>query len=168
MTGSNWENLNLLQSVWKHINVPLCPLNYGHTTISGQEGKGSTEWAAHSHTPTDLQVWDEFDDLVNAEGRKPRNERCVEVDLIAELNGVRLPRVTQVEHVTDSLVRLLEVFSDDQWDLSGGFHFPKKNLQIIAFPDLIAEKKDPEVVCGDFSEYVSPPKRHDGVRGICS
>ena len=63
-----------LQSNWQHLNVPLPDLCYKNTNTSGV-GKGSTTWAAHSHTPLGVQSWNEFDKLVTAEGKLHETSR---------------------------------------------------------------------------------------------
>lgn len=63
-----------LQSIWANINVPLPPLRFEHAAAAGQ-GKGSTEWAANSHTPVEVVEWTEFDELVTAEVVHTRNTR---------------------------------------------------------------------------------------------
>ena len=148
------------QSVWKHIDVQLRPLSYRNTTVSGK-GKGSTTWAAHSHTPVKLEVWDGFDELVKVEGMKPRNQRLVDIDFGARLDAEFLPNVSEEEHVTDSLAQLLRVFSRVPGELSGGFEFPKSNSHITANPDIIAEKRDTNNVhgVGDRTDYESPLNR---------
>ena len=56
----------------------LLSLRYENVTTSGQ-GKGSTEWASHSHTPLTVVEWTDFDELVAAEGEQPRNTAMIDV-----------------------------------------------------------------------------------------
>jgi len=66
-----------LQSNWDHINVPLPDLMYHCGFILVQE-KESTGWAAHSHTPSKVKYWSEFDSLVVTEGQKSCNSEPVQ------------------------------------------------------------------------------------------
>lgn len=64
------------------MNVPLPPLKYEKLTASGQ-GKGSTVWAAHSHTPVSVDEWTEFD---TGKGKKDQNNTTtVAINLRSEL-----------------------------------------------------------------------------------
>ena len=147
-------------SVWQHINVPLPALKYQNQTASGQ-GKGSTRYAAHSHTPFGVELWGDFEALIEAEGQKSRNHRDVaDLDLEQELASLAevLGTVSREEDVTNRVETLLNLFSRDKWNLSGGFCFPQQNQQIIAKPDLIVQEKDWEGLgVGDSTDYKSPP-----------
>jgi hypothetical protein len=92
------------QAVWQHIDVPLPALKYRNVTASGQ-GKGTTEWAAHSHTPIGVEMWDDFDALVTAEGQNPRNHRTLDFDLAQELVTILkyIGPVSRGEDVTNRL-----------------------------------------------------------------
>lgn len=144
------------QTAWKHIDVPLRALTYGNTDIAGQ-GKGSTTWAAHSHTPSGLEVWEDFEESVVAEGNKSVNQNVLDIDFSSVLASIRLKAVEQEEDVTDNLERLLEVFADDEWNLSGGVKFKKSSQHVTANPDIIAEDNEPSVRGeGVREEYASP------------
>eukprot|EP00977_Amphora_coffeiformis_P017981 scaffold6064_cov173-Amphora_coffeaeformis.AAC.10 len=146
-----------LKSNWDHINVPLPELFYENTTTRGQ-GKGSTTWAAHSHTPVGVELWDDFDNLVTAEGREPCNHEQQDIDFVDVLSHTRLPPVSREEDVTNRLETILDVFSDAGWNLSGGIKFPQHNQQIIGKPDIVAqERNDAALGVGPISAYSSPP-----------
>jgi hypothetical protein len=74
-----------LQTIWSSIDVPLPSLRYENTTVAG-EGKESTEWAAHSHSPVKVVAWTDFDALVTAEGTQARNTVIVDANLSERLN----------------------------------------------------------------------------------
>jgi len=146
-----------LQSNWEHIDVPLPELRYQNTTTSGQ-GKGSTEWAAHSHSPVGVQTWDDFDNLVAAEAQKPSNSVEQDIDFLGDLSRARLNRVSSEEDVTNRLETILSVFADETWNLTAGITFPQQNQQLIGNPDIVASNLDDEALCvGLASKYSSPP-----------
>jgi hypothetical protein len=99
------------QNVWQHMDVPLPALKYQNVTASGQ-GKGTTEWAAHSHNPIRLELWDDFDALVTAEGQNPRNHRALDLDLRQQFSSVSrfIGAVSREEDVTNRLETMLSVF----------------------------------------------------------
>jgi len=70
-------------------------------------GKGSTENAAHSHTPLALKVWEEFDGLIAAEGDKTESRRVLDIDFQRALTHVRLKVVKAEDDITDNLERVL-------------------------------------------------------------
>jgi predicted Ser/Thr protein kinase len=149
------------QTVWQHIDVPLPELDYQNTTTAGQ-GKGSTEWAAHSHTPIGVDLWGDFDQLVTAEGQKPRNLSTLDIDFSQRLEIVTsdLNPISSEEDVTNRLESILAVFAREQWHLSGGIVFPQQNQQIIGKPDLIAQVRDRAALgVGPVADYESPPPR---------
>lgn len=148
-----------LQSNWQHLNVPLPDLRYNNTNTSAV-GKGSTTWAAHSHTPLGVQSWNEFDNLVITEGNKEQNLEKQDIDFLGELEIVRR-YLTPVENeldVTSRLENILAVFSNSTWNLSGGIKFEQENQNINANPDLVALVRDDEASgVGPSSAYKSPP-----------
>jgi len=149
------------QTVWQHIDIPLPVLDYQNTTASGQ-GKGSTEWAAHSHTPMGVELWGEFDQLVTAEGQKPRNLSTLDIDFSQRLEIITsdLNPVSREEDVTNRLESILATFAREQWDLSGGIVFSQQNQQIIGKPDLIAQVRDRAALgVGPIADYESPPPK---------
>lgn len=111
-----------LQTNWEHLNVALPDLEYQNLTNAGQ-GKGSTEWAAHSNTPCGVVLWDDFDQLVAAEGQKAHNLVIQDIDVPGRLEIVcedQLRTVDQEEEVTINLESILKVFSRAAWNLMGG------------------------------------------------
>lgn len=147
------------QSIWAHLAETLPALTYGNLEIGGQ-GKGSTTWAAHSHTPLQLQVWEDFDELVKAEARRPRNQTVVDSNFSERLGNMFFKRIKQEEDVTDCLENVLLQFSGPPGqNLSSGVEFCKSSKYVLGNPDLIAQKDAPEVWgTGSRAEYVSPPK----------
>jgi hypothetical protein len=81
--------------------VSLPEIQYENQTVAG-EGKGSTEWAAHSHTPTSVVEWTGFDNLVAAEGNHHRNQRLVNLNLTTrfEMDLEALLPCSSEEHAT--------------------------------------------------------------------
>lgn len=148
-----------LQTNWDHMNVALPDLAYQNLTTAGQ-GKGSTEWAAHSSTPLGVVLWDEFDELVAAEGQKARNRVTQDIDFPGRLQIVceDLQAISREEDVTNRFQSILDVFCRKAWNLSGGIIFTQQNLQIIGKPDLVAQERNDEVLgVGPIAEYSSPP-----------
>jgi hypothetical protein len=148
-----------LNSIWAHLAEALPALRYRNLETGGQ-GKGSTEWAAHSHTPLNLEVWEDFDERVEAESLLPRNQNVVDFNFAERLRTIVLNKVKKEEDVTDCLnIVLLRFSGPPDQNLSGGVEFCKSNQHIFASPDLVAEKEGPEVWgTGPRSEYVSPPQ----------
>lgn len=132
------------QSIWQHINVSLPVLKYENLNTSGQ-GKGSTTGAAHSHSPVELELWNDFEALVALEGQKTRNQTELDVDFVGQLNNSAKfsPAASSEQEVTNFLQLSLNCFSYDEWGLSGGINFKPASNQITANPDLIAIKHDP-------------------------
>jgi hypothetical protein len=148
------------KSLWEVIDVELPTLGYENVTTSGQ-GKGSTEWASHSRTPVLVAEWTDFDALVQIERENNQDRIDVDVDLKREFQTTarRQAPISNEEQVTSFTNKVLEVFSDREYGLSGDFFFPARNAEIVAFPDLIAMKRDDAGLgVGDVSQYVSPAK----------
>ena len=153
------SSLQSESSLWATLNVPLPALKYENTTASGQ-GKGSTTWAAHSHTPLFVNEWTDFDALVDMEGNKDGNNTTVAINLKSELAIAQrycVP-VSEEEHVTANLNLLLQGVSNYE-ELTHGIVFNTRSNELISAPDLIAMKRDDEGLgVGDISEYKSPEK----------
>lgn len=49
------------------------------------EGKGSTTWATHSHTPVSVIKWDGFDEVIDAAASLPQNQRTLDRDFAESL-----------------------------------------------------------------------------------
>jgi hypothetical protein len=130
------------KSLWEVIDVELPTLGYENVTTSGQ-GKGSTEWAPHSRTPVLVAEWTDFDALVQIERENNQDRIDVDVDLKREFQTTarRQAPISNEEQVTSFTNKVLEVFSDREYGLSGDFFFPARNAEIVAFPDLIAMKR---------------------------
>lgn len=149
-----------MPTVWEILNTSLPEITYENETASGQ-GKGSTEWAAHSHTPVSVEEWTDFGSLVAAEGTLERNQRVVDsnFDLKTrfEIDLERLEPCSEEEHVTSATAFLLSNISIERYDLSDGVYFPRRNQELTAKPDIIAMKRDNQGLgVGPSSDYVSP------------
>ena len=48
------------QCLWAHLDIPLPDLPYRNGELQ-EQGKGSTTWAAHSHTPVTVSLWEDFE-----------------------------------------------------------------------------------------------------------
>ena len=95
------------KSIWESINVPLPSLRYENVTTAGQ-GKGSTEWATHSHTPMAVVEWSDFDELVATEGEQPRNTVMIDhirLEKMLQNQAEFFNAVSEEEHVTDCISR---------------------------------------------------------------
>jgi hypothetical protein len=68
--------------MWDHIDVGLPELPYILDYLAADEGKGSTTWAPHSHTPVSISSWDTFDDCIRVEAAKPENAEVLVVDVV--------------------------------------------------------------------------------------
>eukprot|EP00978_Attheya_sp_CCMP212_P022398 scaffold66822_cov62-Attheya_sp.AAC.3 len=97
-----------------------------------------------AQTAIGVELWGDFDQLVTAEGQKPRNLSTLDIDFSQRLEIATsdLNPVSREEDVTNRLESILAVFSRERWDLSGGIVFPQQNQQIIGKPDLIAQVRD--------------------------
>jgi hypothetical protein len=147
------------QSLWDHIDVALPALNYADTETSGQ-GKGSTTWAAHSHTPIGVRFWGNFDALVAAEAQRPPNRQVLDIAFSTKLDELFLKVVRKEEDVTNRLEKVLDEFCDpSNRDLSGGVEFCQSNQHILANPALIAESRNAGVWgTGPISDFFFPKK----------
>ena len=60
-----------MKRLWDVIDVafpdPLIHKAHQETKVT------AATWAAHSHTPSCVSHWDEFDDLIKEEGKKEKN-----------------------------------------------------------------------------------------------
>ncbi|KAL3919828.1 MAG: hypothetical protein SGILL_003560, partial [Bacillariaceae sp.] len=158
------------QSLWAHINVALPNLVYGNTEISGK-GKGSTQWAACSATPTSVVFWSEFEGLIAAESKKSSSQRALDSNFSEELvKWIRKQafrkEVTEESDVTDRLNLVLDEFTDEaNGGLSGGVEFVKSTTYVKAQPDIIAQVQDSSVWgSGSVSDYKSPTKNRAAQR----
>ena len=123
--------------------------------------KGSTEWAAHSHSPVRLQEWDNFDDLISIESEKTENQEDRKLMGLHAVVQLFVPwnKVKQEEDVTDRTLALLNTGTKDQFKLWGRYEFGKATKHILAKPDIIAEENNDETWgTGTISDYESPKK----------
>jgi len=149
-----------MSTVWEALNVSLPELRYENVTTSGQ-GKGSTTWAAHSHTPTAVAEWEDFDNLVATEGMHARNHRQVEENLSLLFKSYLrfMEPCSTEEHISKVTSGVLNAMKVSDFDLSDGVSFPERNTELTAKPDIIAMKNDDKGLgVGPSSAYVSPPK----------
>lgn len=149
-----------MPTVWEILNTSLPEITYENETAAGQ-GKGSTEWAAHSHTPVSVEEWTDFGSLVAAEGTREHNQRVVDsnFDLATrfEMNLEQLEPCSEEEHVTSATAFLLSNISIERYDLSDGIYFPRRNNELTAKPDIIAMKRDNQGLgVGPSLDYASP------------
>jgi hypothetical protein len=151
------------QTVWNHIATPLPPLNYVTINDTGTQQKGSTTWAAHSHTPVAVEVWDDFLDLVTTESRKSHSQVVVEDDFGAQLLACRLKPVTREEDITLNVERLLEVFTGTTppHGLSGAVVYDQDHRFIGPDPDICVRKHvyDPNEALGQHTSPIGETTR---------
>ena len=146
--------------------MALPDLTYQNLTTSGQ-GKGSTEWAAHSSTPCGIALWNDFDQLVAEEGQKARNRVTQDINFSGRLEIVCecLQAISREEDVTNRFQSILDVFCRRAWNLTGGIIFSQQNLQIIGKPDIVAQAQNDEALgVGSIADYSSPPQRERAAR----
>lgn len=158
--ASTTSSLQSESTIWAKLNIPLPKLKYENLTASGQ-GKGSTKWAAHSHTPVTVGEWRDLDALIVAEGKKDGNNATIAVDLESQLDTFArfAATVSEEEHVSQRLNTFLSVVSE------GGFItdtvFNTRSNEFTSSPDLVAMKRDDiGLGVGDIAEYVSPEAGH--------
>lgn len=96
------------QCLWAHLDVPLPELPYRIEELQ-EQGKGSTTWAAHSHTPVNVLLWEDFGGKIAGEAHKAINQRPIGADLQATFMTARifLMPITEEEHVTIDTNQLL-------------------------------------------------------------
>ena len=148
------------KSVWDHLDIALPDLELALNEVKTQE-KGSTEWAAHSHSPVSLQEWDNFDELISIESEKTENQEDRKLMGLHEVVQLFVPwnKVKQEEDVTDRTLALLNTGTKDQFKLWGRYEFGKATKHILAKPDIIAEENNDETWgTGTISDYESPKK----------
>lgn len=96
---------------------------------------------------------------MESERLQDRNKEILDLDFIAKLNGLFLKAVKiREEDDTGHLEKVLDEFTSA--NLSGGVDFCHSSQDILALPDLIAERTAPEKWgTGLRSEHKSPEKR---------
>lgn len=144
------------QSVWKHLDVALPKLNYKEGELQLQ-GKGSTEWAAHSHAPISVGKWNDFDQAIRTESLKPSNNVNIKANVSGDMQSQRLRKVIEEEHVTHNTVTLLDAaFSGLEVD----FEFSTTPKYTVSNPDITfyREKVQSKIIY-DTNEYSSPNNR---------
>lgn len=142
------------KTVWDVLNTPLPELPYRNQRLSTQ-GKGSTQWAACSHTPARIEKWTGFPACVANEGAKSENQQPCGVDLSAKFLALSLKTITEEEHVTQNTTLVLEqlaasVLVDQTFDSTSKY--------TDAFPNIICQQKLDSHKTGTFDEYESPGK----------
>jgi hypothetical protein len=140
------------QTLWDHIDVGLPELPYDLHNLAAN-GKGSTMWASHSHTPVSISEWGAFDACILVEAAKQENAEILDADVVAALNTIELHAVHREEDVTNNTMTLLRPLSD-----LSTFEFTTSDEFTMSNPDLVALKKV-ERTMGGFSQYASPPSR---------
>ena len=70
-------------SLWNRIDVGMPELKYRRKLAL--EGKGSTTWATHSHTPVSVIKWDGFNEVIDAAASLPQNQRTFDWDFAESL-----------------------------------------------------------------------------------
>lgn len=150
------------QSLWDHLGVPLPDLTYEHGDLQ-EQGKGSTTWAAHSHTPVTVSLWTNFDAEIAAAAEQGTNRRTMDANVQERINvtlGV-LDAIIEEEDVTTNTHLLLKnVFTE----LSAEISILKTQKKTTANPDLIACKRIQTGPRGDAGIYQSPPNRTQAKR----
>jgi hypothetical protein len=142
------------QTLWDHIDVELPELPYVLDYLAA-EGKGSTTWAPHSHTPVSISKWDAFDACIRAEAAKHENTEVLDADVVAELRIIGSHLIRQIkkeEDVTNNTLALLLPLSD-----LSTFEFDTSDEHTTSNPDMVSLKKVKEIVGGSHL-YESPNK----------
>ena len=139
-------------TLWDSINAALPSLPYKHERLLLQQDKGSTEWAAHSHSPCSVSQWDNFDTCIAQEAQKPKHLVPFSVDVDSKLTGVELIRVSREQHVTNNLDNLLRAALIDALP---NIEFAQTDEYTVANPDLVAVREE-DVSLVTAEKYESP------------
>lgn len=128
------------------------------TGVNQAQGKGSTKWAAHSHTPVSVAEWKEFDGLIKAEGQKRTEVVTLERSIASAMDDILRKNpviVKEEEHVTTNTVAVLNQSRELLGCLfSSGSKFLKSNPDIVS----TEEGSDQKRKFGPASAYASPQK----------
>ena len=128
--------------MWAAIDVGLPELPYKSSHISGQE-KGSTTWAAHSHTPCSVRLWENFDSKIAEAAQLPQNQAQFLVNVEEEMRKVKLEKVSREQHVTNNTTILLRYALEDALP---GVEFTQTDEYTIANPDIVALKEETMII----------------------
>ena len=142
-------------TLWDSINVALPTLPYKNERLL-QQDKGSTKWAAHSHTPCSVSRWDNFDTCIAQESQKPGNLVPFSVDVDGELTGVRLIPVSREQHVTSNTDNLLRAALSDALP---NIEFTQTDEYTVTNPDLVALREEVSLVTAEKYESPANPAR---------
>ena len=150
------------KSVWDHLDIALPDLEVALKEVETQ-GKGSTEWAAHSHSPVRLQQWDNFDELIAVESEKTENQK--ERNLIGLRDVVKqfLPwnKVKEEEDITDRTLALLNIGTKDDFNLWGEDTTNLERRQNTSLPSRISSQREKTMKSGVQRMFliISRPRR---------
>ena len=92
--------------MWAAIDVALPELPYKSSNLSEQD-KGSTTWAAHSHTPRSVRLWENFESKIAEAAELPQNQAQFLVNVEEEMKKAKLEKVSREQHVTNNTGLLL-------------------------------------------------------------
>jgi hypothetical protein len=141
------------KTLWDSIDVALPALPYKEARLL-QQDKGSTKWAAHSHTPCSVSRWDDFDNFIVQASQKPVNMASFSVNVEGELNGVNLKKVSREQHVTNNIDNLLQAALKDALP---NIEFAQTDEYTMASPDLVALREQGRLITSN--QYESPANR---------
>ena len=125
-------------SLWRALGVGLPALNYDINETDLQ-GKGSTKFAAFSHTPTTVTPWSDFNMFV--EGARDSvlagSSDGVTGDIVSMMQSQSIPDIVQEEDVTQgTLTLLLAAFRNTRVDIK----FQATAKYTLSDPDIIAQR----------------------------
>lgn len=145
------------QTVWDTLGVALPDLEYNQDETQSQQ-KGSTEWAAHSHTPVSVVEWTDFHTKIEEASRRPGNT-CVCTGNASERMSQQDLKTVQIEqHVTDNTETLLRAALrtvDADFRIYQDVRFTQSDPDMIAERSLTGAK--PKTIPA--SKYQSPQNR---------
>ena len=131
--------MSIRQSMWDHLGIALPDLPYERSELEMQE-KGSTAWAAHSHTPISVVEWTDFQSKIAEASRTPETTVIVDANVAGRMNEQVLKEVTREEHVTDNAETLLRTAFQT---VRANLRFKQDSRFTLSSPDLIAVRLPP-------------------------
>ena len=145
------------RTVWQRLAVALPDLEYEQDETQAQQ-KGSTKWAAHSHTPLNVVEWTDFYAKIQEASQKPENTTVCNGDANELMSQQILKPVLIEQHVTDNTETLLRAAL---LAVEADFQVYQDVRYTESDPDLIAKRSSaggkPRTIPA--SKYQSPQNR---------
>lgn len=143
-----------MKRLWDAIDVVFPDPLIHKAVTEAQKTRATTTWAAHSHTPSSVSAWTEFDNLIKEEGKKKSNLRLIQYDLEAQFQNVKTFMVKAhnepaiIKNTSLLLTALANALNCGVIDKRKQVEFTEDVSVTKSNPDIIAtSKKD-----GDYSD----------------